>query len=102
MIKQPSWELRTLDTLRRSSLMAIVEANVTYFTKAHGSRPELIVLHSSLRSTLAVELIKAAGMQPTDAVAEPMWIDGVPLIYSATLNGFIFMFNKKLQKEELL
>lgn len=97
------WIERTTVLLNRSKVMDIVAIQLRDFIHVHKCRPELIVLSNKLRASVVSELMED-GMDASDAVAEPIWIDGIPILFRSTLLGdnYMILWNKAAKAKEVL
>lgn len=94
-----TYEDLVIRTLRKASVISIIATNMDAFQRMTGSLPELIELHSNLRVSVIKELINVEGMEAIDAVAEPIWIDGVPIVFNTNSTCYIRYTNKRTGKE---
>jgi hypothetical protein len=85
-----------IDSVRQASVLQIIDDYLDDFKEITGSKPEVIEVHSSLRVSVITELIRGdAKMVPIDAVIEPFWLDGVPVIFVVALPHYIRLTNKQ-------
>ena len=103
MSKLTPWLERTQVLLNRNKVMDVVAIQLRDFIHVHKCRPELIVLSNLLRSTVVKELMES-GMDSSDAVAEPIWIDEVPILFRSKLLGdnYMILWNKAAKAKEVL
>lgn len=95
-----TYEALLIKALSDTHVWPIITAAVDSFTARTYCQPELIKIASSLRVAVIKELINNADMQAIDAIAEPLWVDGIPLIFSKDLGEhFVVLTNRQINKE---
>lgn len=77
-----TWEHRTVLLIQRASILDVLTIQMSDFTILYQRKPEMILMHSSLRPAFTKEVIQQCGMPVDSAVAEPCWLDGVPILFS--------------------
>jgi hypothetical protein len=84
-------EADTLDMLKHPfPLLTMLSAQVYKFIDEGGSRPELIRLNRSLRAAFIRELVQT-GLPAEIAVVEPIFIEGIPLLFNISKEAEIYM-----------
>ena len=95
-----SLEADTIEMLKHPSpLMVMLSAQVHKFTDKGGSRPELIRMNRSLRAAFVRELVQM-GLPAADAVMEPVFIEGIPLLFNISKEAevYISLSNRSIQQ----
>lgn len=93
-------DFELIDALANQSILDIIASNIERFYIETHCKPELVTLCYRLRTSLTIELIKLAKLDPEDAIAVPIWFDGIPIVFGiATGENLLVLTNKAIKKE---
>jgi hypothetical protein len=99
-MKKINWEAETIKLASEGTILDMIIIQIGAFQAVTYSRPELVVITNKLRPAMARELIMLMGLTPQEAVAEPIWLDGIPVVFSAKLGEhYIRVSHRGIQKE---
>ena len=84
-------EAECLDFLDETSILSVITTQIEEYKAAFHSTPERVLLNTSLRAALAVEIIKVVKLSPDEAIVEPFWIDRVPVIFGLPSNQEVYI-----------
>lgn len=93
-------EAQIIGFLADTKVWPILISSLNDYVRQTYCQPELIRVASSLRVAIIRELINDSSQLAIDAIAEPLWVDGIPLIFSKDLGEHYIVFtNKQIRKE---
>lgn len=94
-------EATLIKTLSDTHVLPIIASAIYDFVKQTHYQPELVRVNASLRMAVIKELINGPlDFLPADAVAEPIWIDNIPMIFAKDLGeSYVVITNKRIRKE---
>lgn len=96
------WVERTTVLLNRCKIVDVIAIQLRDFIHVHKCRPELIVVSNMLRSALVQEWM-AAGFTAEAAVQEPVWLDGIPVLFRPLPdNRYLVLSNRAMQVKEVI
>ena len=96
--KQAEAVIRSI--LVEASVLHVVLCQCDLFRFKFGHRPELITVAATCRMALTVDLIKRLKLHPSEAIQEPILIDGVPAVYSFELGEtYLKLTNRRIKAE---
>jgi hypothetical protein len=94
-------EQQVIHVLDKGTSLGVVNYQIDCFTRTYGFRPELVVLSPKLRISVLRELINQIGLLPEAAVLEPVFLNGIPVIFRALPDQAFLSIVHRGQKKEV-
>lgn len=77
------WEHNTRLLLGRRNVLDVIAIQLEDFCALHKHKPDIVFLAPQLRTAFVRAVVAAAGLSTEAAVAEPVWYDGIPILFNA-------------------
>lgn len=94
-------EQATLFLVTRCNPLDVLVSQIERFRSVHGHAPTICVVHAKCRSGVVRALIQQLDWMPEDAVAEPIFMNGVPVVFQQ-FSKELFLLCKSSSAQETL
>ena len=91
-----------IEFIKRGSMLEILSLQLVNFTRLYKVRPEIILFAKELRTAFVAEAISALAVPVGCTVCEPIWLDGIPILFRPTGDSFLVMKSSAVGKELVL
>ena len=93
------WPDRCNTLLSDCSIIDVVAIKIKQFETQFGTGPSLLILSRSLKGPLIREVFQASKATADVQVAEPVWINQLPLIFRNMGDTYLRVANNRIGKE---
>jgi hypothetical protein len=101
--KHPGWEALTQGILDRCSILEVLQVQVADFAYIYRSAPTLVIINRKCKGAFVREVMAQQKVyDPYAAVAEPIWLGDVPVIFGSLKEDFMHVLNNDASYKETL
>lgn len=104
LLTSKQWEANTMILCARVSILDVLHIQLNDFTASYGISPDIVFLAPELRAAFVKEVVHTIGMPSDSAVAEPVWLNRVPILFNGkeTAGDYVVLRNGALRLERRL